>query len=160
MGFLDQSKKKPPSPAIPGTSTKWRLWYRDLFDREMPPQVEAKGTNILNGLYQLWKHTLTEGVDEKGTQTFSVFRLTWGEVNATTSADEISADAGVQPFDNSALVKLKLWAGTIGQDTLLWRIAERHLRLIQSGVGGYTAARELLTKIEAMTDPSELTPSD
>lgn len=123
----------------------------------MPAQVEAKGTNILNGLYELWKHTLAEGVDENGTQTFSVFRLTWGEVNATSSAEDISADVGVLPFDNPALVKLKRWAVAIGQDTLLWAIAEHHLRLIQNGVGGCRSSRELLTRIDAMTDLAEFT---
>lgn len=92
-------------PKIPGPSTVWKLWYRDMFDRETPSSLEAAGTDIREGLYSLWLHTLTEGVQEDGSASFSRFHLAWGDPETGY------ADAAVEPFHNHTLLKLRQWAG-------------------------------------------------
>ena len=145
---------------MPGALTPWTLRHRDLFDRETPASVEARGIGILSGLRQLWRHTLTEGVDDKGNQTFASFSLAWGD------AIEAQADAGVGPFANTAVVKLQGWAKNIGKSALVSRIAERHLQLLQTS-SRWTAAslnpgdegRQLLKEVDAMTGPGQLSRS-
>jgi hypothetical protein len=142
------SSRRAPS-ALPGGVVGWDLWYYDLFDHESQ-NVETSGTDLLEGLCELWKHTLNEGVDEKGNQTFSSFSLEWRDNGAEWY------DAGVQPFDNTALAKLKLWSTAIGNDVVCRRMAELHLRAVHQSVHRWAAAKDLLRTIDAMTDPSQL----
>lgn len=137
------------SPLVPDTSTRWTLWHIDLFDRNTPDSIEAEGTNILHGLYQLWRHTLREGAAD-----FSTFRLAWGDTVTAT------ATVCIEPSD---LFKLQLWSDAIGEDALLRRIAKLHLAFLQKSsrwtsrsVNAGDEARELLSHIGSLKDPSEL----
>ena len=124
-------------------STRWTLWHRDTFDRDAPDSVAARGTNILNGLYQLWKYTLREGLTDSGDASFGAFHLAWGETAGTTAA------VWVEPFGNAELKKLRRWAEEVGEDALLSRIAALHLTLLQKS-GRWTAQDSTrLTKPES-----------
>lgn len=143
--------------AVPDTSSRWTLWHRDTFDRDTPESVAAQGTNIFNGLYQLWKQTLREGVTGSGDASFGAFRLVWGETVKTTAA------VWVKPFGNAELAKLKRWAEAIGEDALLLRIAALHLTLLQKSsrwsaqaLNPSDEARELLRRVSSLRDPAEL----
>ena len=142
---------------VPDASTRWTLWHRDTFDRDTPESVEAQGANILNGLYQLWKQTLREGVTDSGDASFGAFRLAWGETVKTTAA------VWVKPFENTELTKLKRWAEAIGEDALLRQIAKLHLTLLQKSdrwsaqaLNPSDEARELLRRVSTLRDPTEL----
>jgi hypothetical protein len=161
-------------PLIPDISTPWKLWYLDTFDREAPPSLEASGENILLGLYELWLHTLQEGVLEDGTASFSSFSLTWGNRASTT------ANAGVQPSRNSALKKLRQWANLGSPDkkgpadnsnrlypepenALVWKLAQTHFNLLlqssrwtAKAIDWSEEARELLARVDLLTDPGQL----
>lgn len=129
-------------PQIPGSSTDWILWHRDTFDHETPPIVEAEGTGIIDGLRELWKSVLSEGIDDSGTATFSSFHLAWGG----TAGEQISVH--VATAGNVSLLKLRQWAGLsavassrpdvegneVGVrtgDALIQRLARWHYRLLQ-----------------------------
>jgi len=56
-------------------SAHWRLIYTDIFDREMPPQVEAEGHGLEAGLMQLWTRFLSETVRPEGFEGFARFHL-------------------------------------------------------------------------------------
>lgn len=145
---------------IPDASTAWQLWHIDTFDRESPPSVQASGRDILHGLHELWRYTLNEGIQENGNASFSAFYLIWGKAAITR------IDVDVKPFDNRSLVKLRKWSGIEGEESkvsVLGRLAKLHYELLQkSGRWKATAidwsaeARELLARLELMTDPKDL----
>ena len=85
---------------IPNTSSAWQLWHHDMFDRDSSPFLQASGTNIVQGLYELWLCTLKEGILENGSASFSRFHLTWGKT-ATARVDVF-----VKPFNNLSLIKI------------------------------------------------------
>src|SRR5512140_991923 len=89
---------------IPDPASAWQLWYSDTFDRDAAPALQASGTNIVEGLYELWFHTLQEGILENGSASFSHFHLTWGNTRSTR------VDVFVDPFRNPSLLKLRRWA--------------------------------------------------
>ncbi len=66
---------------------QWILTYDDLFDREAAPTVQATGTELLEGLTQLWSLHLREGLQDDGQRTFCRFDLRWGEPTASTDVD-------------------------------------------------------------------------
>ena len=150
-------------PRIPDLSTSWQLWYSDLFDRESPPSLEASDTNILKGLYALWRQTLREAIQDNGNASFSRFHLTWGNSGASR------VDIVVNPFNNPALLKLRQWAGFMSQpqagnaDEILSRLAQRHYELLRtsprwqaSAIDWAAEARNLLALVERITDPNAL----
>lgn len=119
-------------------SHSWELYAADLFDRESPAQIDARGAGLVDGLVELWRRVLSEGVRDGGDRTFTSFSLHW---------DGGSTDAGAQPFDNQALARMRRWVfGTPGpfedngpqnrkavlareNAVLLRAIAEAHARL-------------------------------
>ena len=151
---------------IPDTSTAWQLWHRDTFDRDSPSSLQASGTNIVQGLCELWRYTLTEGILDSGSASFSRFQLTWGST-ASTRVEVI-----VDPFDNLALLKLRQWAHLMSQnqngeeeqrDALLMRLAQLHHELLQKSSRWKSAAidwsaesREILARVEWRGDSQEL----
>jgi hypothetical protein len=160
---------------IPDASTAWQLWYSDTFDRESSTSLQENGENILRGLYQLWRYTLSEAIQDNGSASFSYFHLTWGN----TAASRIDVD--VKPLHNRSLRKLRQWAETkaknqeesqgIGQHSpaqsisVLSRLAQLHYELLQksdrwkaASIDWSAEARELLARVESMTDPEDLTP--
>jgi hypothetical protein len=151
---------------IPGPTSAWQLWYGDIFDRDSAPALQASGTNIVEGLYELWLHTLKEGVLENGSASFSRFHLTWGNTNSTR------VDVFVDPFHNPALMKLRQWTPlTPGNKNseeqgkaILVRIAQSHYELLRkssrwrmSAIDWSAESKELLARLEAIKAPEELT---
>ena len=151
---------------IPNTSTTWQLWHSDMFDRDFPPSLQANGTNIIQGLYELWLHTLKEGLLDNGSASFSRFQLTWGNTAPTR------VDIAVSPFNNLPLLKLRHWANLMTHNqnseekqrvVLLLRLAQLHYEFLQkssrwkaSAIDWSGEARELLARVEAMKDSQEL----
>src|SRR3989304_4260174 len=95
---------------IPNTSTAWQLWHSDTFDRDSSPSLQSSGTNIINGLYELWLHTLKEAILETGSATFSRFQLTWGKTASTR------VEVVVNSHNNISLLKLRQWAKLTSQN--------------------------------------------
>lgn len=152
-------------PRIPNTSTVWQLWHSDTFDRDSSPSLQGNGANIVHGLYELWLHTLKEGILDSGSASFSSFHLTWG--NTPTAR----VDVAVNPFHNLALLKLRRWVGFTPQtqeseerrEAILLRLAQLHYELLQkssrwkaSAIDWSAEARGLLAHVELIVDPEEL----
>lgn len=151
---------------IPDMSAAWQLWHRDTFDRDSASSLQASGTNIVQGLCELWRYTLTEGILDNGGASFSRFQLTWGSTASTR------VEVLVDPFDNPALLKLRQWAHLMSQDqngeeeerdAILMRLAQLHHELLQKSSRWKAAAtdwsgesRELLARVEWMRGSKEL----
>jgi hypothetical protein len=126
--------------------------------------MQASGTNIVQGLYELWLHTLKEGILENGNASFSRFYLTWGSTPYTR------VDIFVKPFSNTSLLKLRQWAHLASQSSeeeqgkgILLRLAQLHDEHLQkssrwsaSAIDWSAESRELLAHVEATNDPDEL----
>lgn len=48
--------------AVPEVRDRWQLWYKDLFDRQCPAEMESEGEGLVRGLTELWLRHLAEGV--------------------------------------------------------------------------------------------------
>jgi hypothetical protein len=158
----------------PNASTVWQLWHRDMFDRDAPLSLQTTGTDVVQGLYELWRYTLKEGILDNGNASFSRFQLTWGNTPATR------ADIFVNPFDNPALLKLRRWTRFMSEDqesddlrivpaaeeqkdALLSRLAQLHYEFLQksirwnaSTIDWSAEAREILARVDLISDPEEL----
>ena len=153
-------------PRMPGPTSTWQLWHSDTFDRDSVPSLQASGSNIIQGLYELWLHTLNEAILENGSASFSRFHLTWGNTAAAR------VDVFVKPFNNLSLMKLRQWAGLSSQnqtseedrrEALLLRLTQLHYERLQnsnrwkaSAIDWSAESRELLAHVESMKDPEEL----
>lgn len=150
-------------PRIPNTSTAWQLWYTDMFDRDAPQALQARGKDIVQGLSELWLQTLKEAIQDNGSGSFSRFYLTWG-ISAAERVDVL-----VDPFNNVSLLKLRQWAGLMsphtgsGDTRILMRLAQLHHALLQESSRWQAPAidwsgesRELLKRVELMSEPEEL----
>ena len=161
-------------PRIPTVSTLWQLWHHDMFDRDAPPYLQASGAEILQGLYELWLHTLQEGVQDNGVPSFSRFHLSWGNTPATR------AEVFVHPLDNPALLKLRRWADLMShlpdgkgmqiisehveqRSSILMKLARLHYELLQeserwtaNAIDWGAESRDLLARVELMREPGEL----
>jgi hypothetical protein len=158
---------------IPASTTAWQLWHTDTFDRDSSASLQASGEDLLRGLYELWFYTLKEGIQDNGSASFSYFHLMWGD------APSARMDVSVQPFHNSALLKLRHWTHfsdldqnqSLGTDpylqeqrlAVLNRLARLHYDLLLKSTRWHAAAidwsaeaRQLLARVESMTTPEEL----
>ncbi len=151
---------------IPGPSSAWQLWYSDTFDWDSAPALQTSGTNIVDGLYKLWLHTLKEGILENGNASFSRFHLTWGNTGSTR------VDVFVEPFRNPSLMKLRQWAHIAPDNNnseeelgkaLLLRLAHLHYELLQkssrwsaSAIDYSAESKELLARVDVIKEPEEL----
>ncbi len=119
------------------TDIAWQVVSRDLFDRESPMMTDARGIGLIDGLIELWRRVLTEGLRDAGGKTFTDFALRW---------DGGDTGLGVQS-DNAALARLRMWVyGTPGpyegdgsreradilarEQPLLRTLADAHARLL------------------------------
>lgn len=138
----------------------WVLWHHDLFDREAPASVQARGRELPAGLYQLWLSTLSESLLEGGTASFSRFQLCWGDPMQR-------AEIPVQPFENPALLKLRGWIWQNGSpansllptSAILQRLADLHHGLLaaRQDTAGWSGEADLLLKrILSAGEPEEL----
>lgn len=117
----------------PEPQLRWEVWYRDTFDRDCPPSVEARGRGLVQGLLELWTRHLFEGVREDGRLGFSRFNL--------SSADP--ARSVTVANDRPGCAKLRRWVfGSApsrradtrpGGDRLLRLLASAHARLVATG---------------------------
>jgi hypothetical protein len=154
-------------PQIPGSSSTWQLWYSDTFDLDDPPSVQISGTDIVQGLYELWFHTLNEAVLDNGNASFSRFHLRWGNTASTR------VDIYVKPFNNPSLLRLRQWARHAFQNqsgeeevqgkAILWRLAQLHYELLQksnrwqaSTIDWSAESKEILVRVEACQEAGEL----
>jgi hypothetical protein len=64
-----------PEAATPDPGDVWEVWYRDMFDPETPPSIDASGTGLVAGLKELWARYLGETVQADGHLGFSRFHL-------------------------------------------------------------------------------------
>ena len=149
---------------IPSTSSAWQLWHSDMFDRDSPPSLQASGTNIVHGLYELWLYTLKEAILDNGRASFSRFQLMWGNTAS------MRADIFVEPFNNLSLIKLRQWAQLMSQhreeeqrEAILLKLAQLHYELLQkssrwkaSAIDWSAESREVLVWVKAMKGPQEL----
>lgn len=151
---------------IPNTFSAWQLWHSDIFDRDSPPSLQANGTNIVQGLYELWLYTLKEAILDNGSASFSRFQLTWGNTASTR------VDVFVEPFANPSLMKLRQWSHLMSQnqnseeeqkEAIILRVAQLHYELLQkssrwnaSGINWSAESRELLSRVEFMKSAKEL----
>ena len=129
-----------------GATTPWTVCARDLFDRESPASIDARGIGLTDGLIELWRRALSEEVRDSGSRTFTSFSLDWAGGQT---------DVGAQPFDNHELAKLRGWVygrpgpnepgGVSGREALLERenlsllrsMARAHLRMMGSDRGDW-----------------------
>ncbi|MBA3397744.1 MAG: hypothetical protein H0T89_34285 [Deltaproteobacteria bacterium] len=149
---------------------EWEIIAGDTFDRESPPTVDARGTGLQAGLRELWRRTLSEGIRDSSSKTFTDFELWCGE----------QVSLGVQPSDNTAYAKLRSWiygkpgpfepGGVADRGELLacedapllesiTRAHERLLALEERGVAGWqaaSAAGRIRACVDACDDPSAL----
>ena len=159
---------------IPTASTRWQLWHHDMFDRDAPPYLQASGVEILQGLYKLWLYTLQEGIQNNGSASFSRFHLSWGNTPATR------VEVVVHPFENPALLKLRLWADLMSHQQegegiqiarqyieqrshILMKLARMHYELLQKSdrwtadaIDWGAESRDLLARVELMREPGGL----
>ena len=154
---------------FPNPAAAWQLWHSDLLDSDSPPTLQSSGTDIVQGLYELWLYTLKEAILDSGNASFSRFHLTCGNTPRTR------VDVHVDPFDNLTLLKIRRWAGLMSQDpridrhaegqrdTLIMRLANLHDELLQtssrrnaSAIDWSAEARELLALVERISDPTDL----
>jgi hypothetical protein len=150
----------------PGLFSAWQLWYSDTFDRDSTPALQASGTNIMEGLYELWFHTLQEGILENGNASFSRFHITWGNTKSTR------VDVFVDPFHNPSLMKLRHWTHLTLDNknsmeeqgkAILLRVAQLHYELLQkssrwrvSAIDWGAESKELLARMEVIKEPEDL----
>jgi hypothetical protein len=135
---------------------EWSLMEWDLFDPESPPSVRARGQSLRDGLRALWELTLEEGVNARGVKTLASFTLRWEGEPPRAAGD---ASIPVDVTGNPELLKLRRWVSDQRGD-LLTRLAELHLRLLQSDArwiaGGGEAqaeAREILARAGRLDSP-------
>lgn len=107
----------------------WQVWYQDTFDREAPRRVEVEGRGLVEGLAELWRFHLREGVDEAGRPTFSRFNL-W----------LVERGQSVRPADSpEGVARLRAWifaGGEAPDSRLLEGIAQVHARRLGEDPGG------------------------
>ena len=118
----------------PDPQAEWEVWYRDTFDRECPPSVDARGRGLVRGLMELWARHLFEAVRPGGKQGFSRFHLRYRRCRG-----------GIQVVGNwEGAVRLRQWLfgekahtqrGYVAEADapLLRRIAFAHARLVAAG---------------------------
>ena len=148
------------------TNSDWQLWHSDLFDRDSPLYLQESGTDIIQGLFKLWFCTLTEGLLENGSASFSRFHLTFGDTASTR------VDIFVEPFNNLSLMKLREWAELSPQnqnherergDEILFKLAQMHYNLLQKrnrwrsiAIDWSGESKEILGLVEMMKGAEEL----
>jgi hypothetical protein len=87
-------------------SVAWKVRSSDLFDRDSAVHIDASGVGLVDGLVELWRRVLSEGIRDSGQRTFTDFDLSW---------DGNHTDAGTQPFDNLEIARIRGWVyGTPG----------------------------------------------
>ena len=112
---------------------QWKLWYRDTFDRECPPQIDAQGQGLRDGLIELWARHLFETVRPESGRGFSRFYLQW----TPDGRAEIKGDMeGARRLRKWIFGDQKHTRGgyvQAGDKRLLTRVATAHHQLLAAG---------------------------
>ena len=111
-------------------SAEWQVWYQDMFDRETPRQVVAKGTGLAAGLTELWRRHLHEAVQPNGSLGFSRYNLWWKQ--ASRSASVVGDSAGLVQIREWALSRARRNQEGSGEDVLS-AVAGVHSHLMVAG---------------------------
>lgn len=111
----------------------WELWSSDTFDRESGPSIEGSFETLDEGLYALWKKTLSEAVQDDGRPTFTEFSLR-GQPSVFLPRD---------PFENRELAVLR--ARMLADDGFLDELVKVHVARL--------ASRVTLPQLLALTAP-------
>lgn len=178
--YLKWLPRREPEGASP---FDWEIWWLDTFDSDS--DICARGSGILNGLYELWENVLYGSVGEDGRASFNRYRLIWEY--ETGKQTTINVDLNPVGPTNPVLAKLNTWVFPPGSeefrarikkegcssrewpgrnDRILWRLAEWHLALLQHSERWgkpYHAGREadrILEAIAGMQGPDELLSRD
>lgn len=139
------------------------LWSSDFFDRESPPSLEERCPTLEAGLASLWRHVLTEGVQDDGQPTFTDFTL------KVPGRRPVSLPR--HPSSNPELARLR-WRLRNDEPRLLRRLAALHLERLDEpfAFGPYLALPvqlppgvgrlvELLAGALGLAPPLEPTPA-
>lgn len=136
-GYSDLSVENLPRSVMP-----WKVWYIDTFDTECPPQCEAEGRGLADGLVDLWTRYLDETVQSDGGEGFSIFYLVSGLMTVRIKAD---------PPEGAARVREWVFATSEADAALLRQIAEAHAALCEAG----NSAAPILEAAVASADRGE-----
>ena len=135
-------------PGASATNQHWELWYRDLFDRECPPQCEAKGVGLVEGLKKLWERRLCEGATG-----LASFHLQCGPRRIDIAGDG----------SGGAAAQLRRWTfpahgdadrDAAADDEVLEKVAATHAVLVRRGSNAqpiFQAAAEATSREQFLT---------
>jgi hypothetical protein len=137
----------------PAPGAVWQVWYRDTFDRECSPGVEAEGVGLAQGLAELWARHLFETVREDGKRGFSRFHLWWQQKGESVRI----------PDDPAGVLRLRQWIFGAQRHTtrgylaaadrrLLEKVALAHARLLVAG----QTAQPIMAAARAAADQQDL----
>jgi hypothetical protein len=119
----------------PAPEAKWELWYRDTFDLECPPSVDASGRGLVTGLMELWSRYLFETVRPNGSRGFSRFHLRWEGTSAIAIEGDWQGATRLREWVFGGKEhgrKGYVWEGDV---RLLEKIALAHARIIPANQG-------------------------
>lgn len=123
----------------------WKVRSSDLFDRQSAVHIDASGVGLVEGLVELWRRVLSEGIRDSGERTFTDFDLSW---------DGDRTDAGTQPFKNHELARLRGWVyGTPGPFENSGRTEGRTALLARENTSLLRAIVEAHARLQAHAAP-------
>ena len=129
----DTSPRRPQGTlADPAPEAEWKVWYRDTFDRECPPQVDVSGRGLVKGLMELWARHLFETVRPNGGTGFSRFHLRWECGTVDIRGDQEGATRLRGWVFGTKVHSRKGYVGE-GHTQLLAKIAISHAYLVLAG---------------------------
>ena len=112
---------------------RWQLWYRDTFDRECPPQVDAQGQGLLNGLVELWARHLFETVRLRGGLGFSRFHLQWAPDGRAEIVGDLEGAQRLRKWVFGDQEHTRKGYVDAADQRLLKRVATTHRHLLEAG---------------------------
>lgn len=112
---------------------EWEVWYRDTFDRECPPSVDARGRGLVHGLTELWARHLFEVVRPGGGHGFSRFRLRREPEEPVHIRGDREGEARIRAWVFGEKEQTDRGYVEAGDARLLSRIAAAHAALLRAG---------------------------
>ena len=112
---------------------RWQLWYRDTFDRECPPQVDAQGQDLLDGLIELWARHLFETVRPGGGRGFSRFYLQWTPDGRAEITGDLEGARRLRKWVFGDQEHTRKGYVDAADQRLLKRVATTHRHLLEAG---------------------------
>jgi hypothetical protein len=128
-------QRPPGSLWDPAPEAEWEVWYRDTFDLECPPGIDARGRGLVRGLMELWARHLFETVRPDGSRGFSRFHLRWAETAAITIEGGWEGATRLRGWVFGGKEQARKGYVGEGDARLLEQIALAHARLITADQG-------------------------